>query len=69
MNRDRIAGKRKQISGRLKAAWGRLTGNPHLVIIATRERDAGRFQERYGISKEQEALQFRDFIRRNRNWD
>jgi uncharacterized protein YjbJ (UPF0337 family) len=69
MNQDRIAGKLKQFSGTAKANWGRLTHNPLVELAGTREQAAGKFQERYGISKEHASDQLREFINRNRNWD
>jgi uncharacterized protein YjbJ (UPF0337 family) len=69
MNQDRIAGKLKQLSGTVKGGWGRFTNNPLIELTGSREQVAGKFQERYGISKEQASLQLREFIHRNRNWD
>jgi uncharacterized protein YjbJ (UPF0337 family) len=69
MNRDRFAGMWKQFSGKVKISWGRLTNDPSCEIAGTRQYVAGKFQERYGISKEKSAHQLKEFIDRNRNWD
>jgi uncharacterized protein YjbJ (UPF0337 family) len=69
MNRDRFEGSWKQFGGKVKEQWGRLTHDPQREFAGRRERLAGRIQERYGISKEEAALQLKDFLDRNRNWD
>ena len=55
MNQERCAGVWKQLTGSLKEHWGELTDNPLVALAGTRDRLAGRIQERYGISKEQSA--------------
>jgi uncharacterized protein YjbJ (UPF0337 family) len=52
MNWDRVKGNWKQLKGRLRAGWGKLTDD-HLVALAgRREICAGRLQEAYGIGRE-----------------
>ena len=69
MNRDRLEGRWKQVSGKLNEQWGRFTGNTQLEFVGRRNQLRGRIQERYGISKEKAASQLKDFLNRNRNWD
>jgi len=69
MNRDRITGNLKEFMGTLRVRWGRFTSNPVTEIAGTRQQQAGRYQIRYGLSKEQSARQLEDFRQRNREWD
>ena len=69
MNRDRFEGNWKQLSGKVKEQWGRLTNDPQREFDGRRDERAGRIQKRYGISKEEAECQLKDFLERNRNWD
>lgn len=69
MNRDRLEGGWKQLSGRLKEYWGRLANEPLRELAGRRDQISGRVQERYGRSKEEAARQLREFLRRNRHWN
>ena len=53
MNRDIIEGNWKQLKGKLKEQWGKLTDDDIDVIEGKREMLAGKIQERYGIAKEE----------------
>jgi len=55
MNWDRIKGNWKQLKGRVRVAWGRLTDDQLAAIAGRRDICAGRLQEAYGIGKEKEA--------------
>ena len=54
MNWDRIQGNWKQVVGKAKAQWGKLTDDDLDVVAGRREQLAGRIQERYGIAKDEE---------------
>lgn len=69
MNRDRLEGKWKQLSGSVREQWGRLTADGVSVVAGKHDQLAGRRQERYGINKEEGERQLREFLRRNRDWD
>ena len=69
MNRDRLEGNWKQLSGKVNELWGELTSDTRRKFAGRRDQLAGRIQERYGISKEAAARQLKDFLDRNRNWD
>ena len=69
MNRDRFEGIWKQLSGKVKEEWCRLTGDVPGVGAARREQRAGRIQEGRGISKETVVRQLREFQLRNRYWN
>ena len=53
MNQDRIAGQWKQLSGKIKAQWGKLTDDDLRQAEGNSEYLAGKIQERYGIAKDQ----------------
>jgi len=52
MNSDMIAGNWKQLTGKVKEQWGKLTDDDMTVIEGKRDQLVGRVQERYGIAKE-----------------
>jgi uncharacterized protein YjbJ (UPF0337 family) len=61
MNSDRIAGQWKQLSGRIKQQWGKLTEDDLKFTDGGSEYLAGKIQERYGIAREAAEQQVRDF--------
>jgi uncharacterized protein YjbJ (UPF0337 family) len=61
MNEDRIKGQWKQLSGKLKSRWGKLTDDDLRVADGDAEYLAGRLQERYGIAKDEAVKQVRKF--------
>jgi uncharacterized protein YjbJ (UPF0337 family) len=63
MNGDRIQGQWKQLAGRLKEKWGRLTDDDLDVAEGNCEYLAGRLQERYGMARDEAEAQVRDFDR------
>ncbi len=52
MNWDRIEGNWKQMKGRAREKWGKLTDSDFEVIGGRRDQLVGRIQERYGITRE-----------------
>ena len=64
MNEDRIAGQWKQLAGKIKAQWGKLTDDDLTQAKGDSEYLAGKLQERYGIAQEEAEKQVREF--RNR---
>jgi uncharacterized protein YjbJ (UPF0337 family) len=52
MNWDRIEGNWKQLKGRARAEWGKLTDDDVDVISGRREQLVGKLQERYGIARD-----------------
>ncbi|MBR0648138.1 CsbD family protein [Roseomonas terrae] len=52
MNSDQFAGNWKQLKGKAKEQWGKLTDDDLTVIEGKRDQLVGRVQERYGIAKE-----------------
>ena len=53
MNEDRIKGQWKQLAGKLKAKWGKLTDDDLRIAEGNSEYLAGRLQERYGYAKDE----------------
>jgi uncharacterized protein YjbJ (UPF0337 family) len=53
MNWDTASGNWKQLKGKVKAKWGKLTDDDLTYIDGKRDQLVGRVQERYGIAKDQ----------------
>jgi len=69
MNRDRIEGNWKRISGKIREQWGRFTRDDLGVNAGKRDQLAGSIQVRHGNSKEETERQVADFLYRNRDWN
>jgi uncharacterized protein YjbJ (UPF0337 family) len=69
VNRDRCEGIWKQVSGKVREQWCRLTDDAPGMVAARRDQRVGWNQEGRGISKEAIARQLKDFQVRNRDWD
>jgi uncharacterized protein YjbJ (UPF0337 family) len=52
MDWNRVEGNWKQLKGKAKAQWGRLTDDDLTRAAGRREELAGRIQERYGLAKD-----------------
>lgn len=52
MNWDQIAGNWKQMNGKVREKWGKLTDDDLAVVEGKRDQLIGRIQERYGVAKE-----------------
>ena len=61
MNTDQLKGNWKQIVGKAKEKWGKLTDNDWQVVEGKRDQLVGRIQERYGIAREEAERQVVDF--------
>lgn len=64
MNSDRIEGNWKQLKGKVKEQWGKLTDDELDVIEGRRDQLAGRIQERYGLARDEAERQVRDWEKR-----
>src|ERR1700693_1683973 len=53
MNWDRIEGNWKQLTGKVKEKWGKLTDDDITQINGNREQLEGKIQARYGHAKDQ----------------
>lgn len=65
MNKDTIEGNWKQMMGKAKEKWGKLTDQDLEVIAGKRDQLAGRLQERYGMAKEAAEKQVEEFEKRH----
>ncbi len=63
MNWDQVEGKWKQLGGKVREKWGKLTDDDLQVIAGTRDQLVGRIQERYGIAKEEAQKQADAFVK------
>ena len=66
MNTDRIEGNWKQVKGKVKEQWGKLTEDDLHVIDGKVDQLNGRLQERYGLSKDEAEQQIADWRRRGK---
>ena len=65
MNHDRLEGNWKQVKGKVKEQWGKLTGDDLDVIAGRRDQLLGRIQQRHGVAKDEAERQLDTFERRN----
>jgi uncharacterized protein YjbJ (UPF0337 family) len=63
MNWDVLKGQWKQMTGKLKAKWGKLTDDDLTVIGGKKDELVGKLQERYGYNKDQAEKEADDFLR------
>jgi uncharacterized protein YjbJ (UPF0337 family)/rhodanese-related sulfurtransferase len=63
MNWDQIEGKWKQLKGRVRERWGKLTDDELDTIEGKRERLAGKIQEKYGLVRDEAERQLKEFER------
>jgi uncharacterized protein YjbJ (UPF0337 family) len=61
MNDDKVKGQWKQLAGKLKAKWGKLTDDDLTIADGTSEYLEGKIQERYGIARDEAKRQVREF--------
>jgi len=52
MDWNRVEGNWKQLKGKAKAQWGKLTDDDLTQAAGNREQLAGKIQERYGLAKD-----------------
>ncbi len=64
MNEDKLKGQWKQLTGKVKAKWGKLTEDDLTVAHGNSEYLAGKLQERYGIARDEAQRQVKDFSSR-----
>jgi uncharacterized protein YjbJ (UPF0337 family) len=63
MNWDQVEGKWKQITGSVKARWGKLTDDDLQMMSGHKDELVGKIQERYGIHKEEAEQQVDEWNR------
>ena len=65
MNRDRIEGNWKQLTGKVKEKWGQLTDDDITTINGNREQLEGKLQARYGYAKDKAREEVDDFLNKS----
>jgi len=63
MNWDRIEGNWKQMTGKAREQWGKLTDSDWDQVAGKKDQLVGRIQERYGISKDEAQKQADEWAR------
>ena len=63
MNWDTLKGDWKQLGGKVKEAWGKLTDDDLTVIAGKRDQLVGVIQKQYGIAKDEAERQVQQFER------
>ncbi|MOA11316.1 hypothetical protein D3C78_1312510 [compost metagenome] len=64
MNEDRIQGRWRQFTGRLRERWGRLGGDDAAVLAGKREQFLGRLQQRHGLLRDEADKQLTAWLAR-----
>ncbi|MES2939824.1 MAG: CsbD family protein [Pseudomonadota bacterium] len=67
MNQDRIQGRWKEIKGKVRERWGRLTDDDLDVIAGRRDQLLGRIQQRHGLARDEAERQVREWEFRHRD--
>ena len=65
MNHDRIQGRWKQLKGKVKEQWGKLTDDDLDVIAGRRDQLLGRIQQRHGLARDEADRQVSAWERTN----
>lgn len=68
INKNTIEGNWKQLKGKVKEQWGKLTDDDLDVIAGKRDQLVGRLQERAGIARDEAEKQVKDWEGRNPDW-
>jgi uncharacterized protein YjbJ (UPF0337 family) len=61
MNKDQASGSWKELKGKIKQQWGKLTDDDLTVLEGASDELSGRIQKRYGIAKEEAEKQIESF--------
>jgi uncharacterized protein YjbJ (UPF0337 family) len=64
MNADTLKGKWKQMTGEVKAQWGKLTDDEIMHAEGDLEKLQGKIQEKYGYSKDKAKEEVNNFMNR-----
>jgi uncharacterized protein YjbJ (UPF0337 family) len=67
MDWNRVEGNWKQVKGKVKEKWGKLTDDDLDVVAGRRDQLEGKIQERYGIAKDQVRKDVDNWIS-SQNW-
>lgn len=61
MNWDQVEGNWKQMTGKARETWGKITDDELTKIAGKRDQLIGMIQTRYGVAKEEAEAQVRKF--------
>ncbi|MDZ4779129.1 MAG: CsbD family protein [Planctomycetia bacterium] len=61
MNWDTVEGQWKQLRGKVREQWGKLTDDELDVVAGKRDQLAGLIQKKYGIAKDEAEKQVDEF--------
>ena len=61
MEGNRVEGNWKQVKGKVKEKWGKLTDDDLTAINGRREELEGKIQQHYGLAKDQAKKQIDDW--------
>ena len=61
MDWNRVEGNWKQVKGKVKEKWGKLTDDDLTAVAGKRDQLVGRLQQRYGYTKEEAERELDEF--------
>ena len=64
MDWNRVEGSWKQVTGKVKEQWGKLTDDDLTLVAGRRDQLAGKIQERYGVMKDEAEKQLAEWERK-----
>ncbi|MFU2315613.1 CsbD family protein [Rahnella sp. PCH160] len=67
MNKDQADGNWKQLKGKVKEQWGKLTDDDLTVLEGKRDQLVGKIQERYGYQKDQAEKELKEWESKNKH--
>ena len=65
MNEDTLQGQWKQLTGKMREKWGKLTDDDWQAVSGKKDQLIGKLQERYGYTREQADREYSDWERAN----
>jgi uncharacterized protein YjbJ (UPF0337 family) len=68
VDKDQMAGAWREIRGKVKAQWGKLTDDDLKQLEGNVQQLAGKLQQRYGLARAEAERQVQQF-RREINWN
>lgn len=66
MNKDIIKGNWKEVKGKIRQQWGKLTDDDVEKMKGSHEELVGKLQSTYGYQKDQAQKEVDDFVTRNK---
>ena len=68
MNKDIIKGNWKEVKGKIRQQWGKLTDDDVAQMQGSYEELAGKIQSTYGYQKDQAKKEIDNFVKENK-WE